>query len=49
MKSDVEENTCKIDEVLPYINENISKTCDEKLPKGEALSLSICAHVEGVS
>ena len=35
LKSDVEENTCKIDEVIPYINETISNTCIEKSSKGE--------------
>ena len=35
LKSNVEENTCKIDQVIPYINETISNTCNEELSKGE--------------
>ena len=35
LKSNVEENTCKIGEVIPYINETISDTCIEKISKGE--------------
>ena len=35
LKSNVEENTCKIDQVIPYINETISNTCIEELSKGE--------------
>merc|ERR1712079_291434 len=33
LKSNVEENTCKIDQVIPYINETISNTCNEELSK----------------
>ena len=34
LKLGVEENTSKIHEVIPYINETITETCIEKLPKG---------------